>query len=130
MTAVDTNILFYAHDSRHPDKQRTAAELIGSLTDGTLLWQVGCEYLWASRKLEEQGYRYSDAFVDIQDLRRVWYSVLPLWEAVNPSHEHAPPGGDDHSLRVTRALRSSALTSGNLSRPETLRIYPHGANCN
>jgi predicted nucleic acid-binding protein len=70
MNAVDTNVLFYAHDSRDPKKQETAAELIASLTDGTLLWQVACEYLWASRKLEALGYSYSEAVDDIRYLRR------------------------------------------------------------
>jgi predicted nucleic acid-binding protein len=46
MNAVDTNVLFYAHDSRDPNKQKIAAELIASLNDGALLWQVACEYLW------------------------------------------------------------------------------------
>jgi predicted nucleic acid-binding protein len=44
MNAVDTNVLFYAHDSRDPTKQKIAAEVIASLTDGALLWQVACEY--------------------------------------------------------------------------------------
>jgi predicted nucleic acid-binding protein len=61
MNAVDTNVLFYAHDSRDPNKQKIAAELIASLNDGALLWQVACEYLWASRKLETLGYSYSEA---------------------------------------------------------------------
>jgi hypothetical protein len=34
-----------------------------------LLWQVACEYLWASRKLESQAYSYSDALEDVLDLR-------------------------------------------------------------
>jgi len=43
MNAVDTNVLIYAHDPRDPVKQNRAAELIASLTDGVLLWQVSCE---------------------------------------------------------------------------------------
>jgi predicted nucleic acid-binding protein len=50
MRAVDTNVLIYAHDPRHPAKQATAISLIESLTDGALLWQVACEYLSASHK--------------------------------------------------------------------------------
>jgi len=45
MNAVDTNILFYARDSRDGRKQQIAVELIASLVDGALLWQVACEYL-------------------------------------------------------------------------------------
>src|ERR1035437_10966311 len=44
MNAVDTNVLFYAHDQRYPVKQRVASELIATIPDGTLVWQVACEY--------------------------------------------------------------------------------------
>jgi hypothetical protein len=56
MNAVDTNVLFYARDPRDPRKQRIASDLVASLTDGALLWQVACEFLFASRKLEQFGY--------------------------------------------------------------------------
>jgi predicted nucleic acid-binding protein len=79
MTAVDTNILFYAHDSRNPLKQKIANDLIGALADGVLLWQVACEYLWASRKLEIRGYSYVEAADDVRGLRRAWKTVLPTW---------------------------------------------------
>jgi predicted nucleic acid-binding protein len=79
MNAVDTNVLLYVHDPRDPDKQTTAAALLQSLTDGVLLWQVACEYLSASRKLEPFGYNRAQAWLDIQDLRRVWTTILPRW---------------------------------------------------
>lgn len=44
MNAVDTNILIYARDPRDPIKQATAEDLISSMVDGVLLWQVACEY--------------------------------------------------------------------------------------
>jgi predicted nucleic acid-binding protein len=47
MRAVDTNILIYAHDPQGASKQQIAIDLIQSLTDGVLLWQVACEYLSA-----------------------------------------------------------------------------------
>ena len=56
MNAVDTNILLYARDPRNPSKQVAATSLLQSLTDGVLLWQVACEYLAASRKLEAVGW--------------------------------------------------------------------------
>jgi predicted nucleic acid-binding protein len=83
MNAVDTNVLFYAHDSRDPTKQKIAAEVIASLTDGALLWQVACEYLWASRKLEALGYSYSEAVDDIRYLRRAWNTIVPDWAALD-----------------------------------------------
>jgi len=52
MNAVDTNILIYVNDPRDAIKQGIASSLIASMTDGVLLWQVACEYLAASRKLE------------------------------------------------------------------------------
>ena len=68
MNAVDTNVLLYVHDPRDIAKQATAASLIRSLADGVLLWQVACEYLSASRKLEPLGYNRMDAWQDIRDL--------------------------------------------------------------
>ncbi len=53
MNAVDTNILIYAHDTRYPAKLAIAETLIRTLTDGVLLWQVACEYVAASRRLDE-----------------------------------------------------------------------------
>jgi predicted nucleic acid-binding protein len=74
MNAVDTNILFYAHDSKEINKQKTASDLIALLDDGVLVWQVACEYLWVSRKLEPQGYSYADAIEDVLAM----CSALPL----------------------------------------------------
>ena len=79
MTAIDTNILIYAHDRRDERKMRIAESVIASLDDGVLLWQVACEYLWASRKLEPQGYSYADALEDIADLQAGWETALPTW---------------------------------------------------
>jgi predicted nucleic acid-binding protein len=56
MNAVDTNVLIYVNDSRDPGKQAIAASLVANLTEGVLIWQVACEYLAASRKLEPFGY--------------------------------------------------------------------------
>jgi len=83
MNAVDTNILLYAHDSRVPQKQEIAVSLIQSQADCALLWQVACEYLSASRKLESQGYGIQQAWQDIRDLRTVWTTVLPAWSVLD-----------------------------------------------
>ena len=56
MNAVDTNVLIYVNDLRDPSKQAIAASLVANLTEGVLIWQVACEYLAASRKLEPFGY--------------------------------------------------------------------------
>lgn len=51
MNVVDTNIWIYCHDTRDPAKQQRARELVRTVRPLTLLWQVGCEFIAASRKL-------------------------------------------------------------------------------
>jgi predicted nucleic acid-binding protein len=83
MNAVDTNVLLYVHDPRDVTKQATASSLLHSLTDGVLLWQVACEYLAASRKLVPFGYNLSQAYEDVRDLQRVWFTLLPSWSTLD-----------------------------------------------
>jgi len=83
MNAVDTNVLIYSRDPRDPRKQAAANNLLASLTDGVLLWQVACEYLAASRKLERFGYDLTQALADVSDMRAAWLTVLPTWEVVD-----------------------------------------------
>lgn len=79
MTAADTNVLFYAQDPRDPIKQQIAANLIPTLTDGVLLWQVAVEYLASSRKLEPFGYSRQMAFADLRSFQSLWKPILPTW---------------------------------------------------
>jgi predicted nucleic acid-binding protein len=83
MNAVDTNILICVNDPRDPLKQGITSSLVLSLTDGVLLWQVACEYLAASRKLEALGYDRAKAYQYIRDLQQVWYTVLPKWSVID-----------------------------------------------
>jgi predicted nucleic acid-binding protein len=83
MNAVDTNILIYINDPRDPVKQKIAADLVSTLVDGVLLWQVACEYLAASRKLEALGYDRAQAYQYIRDLQQVWYTALPTWSVLD-----------------------------------------------
>ena len=87
MNAVDTNVLIYVNDSRDPGKQAIAASLVAGLTDGVLIWQVACEYLAASRKLEPLGYDRVQAYQYIRDLQQVWYTVLPTWTILNRAED-------------------------------------------
>lgn len=87
MNAVDTNILIYVNDPRDPTKQEIAASLVSTLTDGVLLWQVACEYLAASRKLEPLGYDRAQAWQYIRDLQQVWHTVLPTWSVLNRAED-------------------------------------------
>jgi predicted nucleic acid-binding protein len=77
MNAVDTNILVYVRDPRDPIKQQTASHLIESLSDPVLLWQVACEYVAASQKLQSMGYGRSDAWRDISRLAQAWPLRVP-----------------------------------------------------
>jgi predicted nucleic acid-binding protein len=79
MNAVDTNVLIYARDPRDPRKQQIAQDYIATLENGVLLWQVACEYIAASRKLEKLGYDSQQAWLDLGDLRRLWRPVTPTW---------------------------------------------------
>src|SRR5438067_9877165 len=83
MNAVDTNVLFYVHDPRDAVKRVAAASLVESLTDGVLLWQVACEYLAASRKLELFGYSRTQAWQYIRELQDAWAVLLPTWEMLD-----------------------------------------------
>ena len=71
--------MVYSHDPRDPAKQGVASSLIGSLADGVLLWQVVCEFLASSRKLEPFGYDREQAWRDLRDLRRAWATAYPDW---------------------------------------------------
>jgi predicted nucleic acid-binding protein len=90
MNAVDTNILIYAHDGRDPLKQATALSIVNSLLDGILLWQVACEFLWASRKLKPFGYDQNQARSELQKLRQVWATALPSWSVMDRTETLIP----------------------------------------
>lgn len=83
MNAVDTNVLIYAHDPRDAAKNSIATSLIDSLLDGVLLWQVACEFLWASRKLVPFGYDQEQAWSEVRRLRFAWKTVAPDWSVMD-----------------------------------------------
>jgi predicted nucleic acid-binding protein len=87
MNAVDTNVLIYSRDPRDPQKQSAANALLASLTDGVLLWQVACEYIAASRKLEKFGYDVSQAIADVADMRTAWETPLPTWKVIDRAEQ-------------------------------------------
>lgn len=122
MDAVDTNVLIYAHDARDPRKQNVALSLIESQTEGVLLWQVSCEYLAASRKLEPQGYRVQQAWQDILDLQSVWTTILPTWNVL----ERGENLRGSFSLSFWDALIIAACLEGGVDRlyTEDFDAYP------
>lgn len=72
MNAVDTNILLYVHDPRDPRKQAIAIQLLTSLASPVLLWQVACEYVAASRKLQPIGVSQRDIWDNLRILQANW----------------------------------------------------------
>jgi predicted nucleic acid-binding protein len=62
MIALDTNVLIYACDKADPRRQQIALDLISNTLDAVILWQVACEFIAASRKLDQQGFNAADAW--------------------------------------------------------------------
>jgi predicted nucleic acid-binding protein len=77
MNAVDTNILIYSCDSRDPASQAKAREVMGKLVQPVLLWQVGCEFIAASRKLADHGFTQQAAWAQLSMLINAWGVAIP-----------------------------------------------------
>jgi predicted nucleic acid-binding protein len=77
MIAIDTNVLIYACDRADPQRQKIALDLITNARDGVLLWQVVCEFLAASRKLDKQGFTPANAWNRLGEFRDLLALVLP-----------------------------------------------------
>src|SRR2546422_344216 len=84
MNVIDTNIWIYHHDTRDPQKQLVAKTLISTLRPLALPWQVGCEFLAASRKLAPLGFDAAKAWSALANMRLVATVVLmptpQLWQ--------------------------------------------------
>lgn len=76
MNALDTNIWIYSHDSRDPTKQQVAKRLIGELRPMALLWQVGCEFIAASRKLAAFGFTEEEAWAGLADMQTMADAII------------------------------------------------------
>lgn len=83
MNAVDTNVLLYASDPRDARRQAIAVDLLATLTDCVLLWQVACEYAAASRKLVPFGFSANAALSHINGLTRIWSVQTPSWQSLD-----------------------------------------------
>lgn len=77
MIVLDTNVLIYACDKAEPERQQRALALIDRVTDGVLPWQVACEFIAASRKLQGQGFTPADAWDRLADFRQLFRFVVP-----------------------------------------------------
>jgi predicted nucleic acid-binding protein len=74
MTAFDTNVLIYSCDFADPEKQRRAFDLLATVPDGVLLWQVAVEFIAASRKLAPDGFTPAQAWARLGE----FMDLLPL----------------------------------------------------
>lgn len=119
MNAVDTNILLYVHDPRDPAKQQIASALVQSMISGALLWQVACEYLAASRKLEPLGFKQQEAWQELKRLQSIWQLILPNWKhlayAESLLHQHSLSFWDALLIAVAADEGVSTLYSEDFS---------------
>lgn len=76
MNAIDTNVWIYSHDSRDPEKQHTAQQLIATAHPMLLPWQVGCEFIAASRKLKPLGFSEEKAWMALAAMQTMASTVL------------------------------------------------------
>jgi predicted nucleic acid-binding protein len=76
MNALDTNIWLYTHDSRDLRKQGLAQQLLASCTPLYLPWQVGCEFIAASRKLASVGFTEAKAWLSLTAMKALADVIL------------------------------------------------------
>jgi predicted nucleic acid-binding protein len=123
MNAVDTNVLLYVHDPRDITKQQRAVELLNALgPDVILLWQVACEYINASRKLQAFGLDYVSAMQNVRDLQLIWHFALPTSGVL----ERAVKLISAYSLSFWDAMIIAAAAEAGATRlySEDLSMYP------
>ncbi len=113
MIALDTNVLIYAYDGSEPARQQTAVDLISTVTDAVLLWQVACEFIAASRKLHGQGFTTADAWNRLAEL-------LGLFPLITPSAHVLDGAKHLHLLHQVSFWDAAILAACQEARIETL----------
>lgn len=73
---LDTNSWLYVHDSRDPLKQSIARQLVASVRPLLLPWQVGCEFVAASRKLSAVGFSEALAWAALSTMQKLADRVI------------------------------------------------------
>src|SRR5262249_8411652 len=76
MNVIDTNIWIYSHDTRDPGKQTAGQRRVNTLRPPDLPWQVGCEFIAASRKLIPNGFDESHAWAALGAMRAMADDIL------------------------------------------------------
>ena len=121
MNVLDTNIWIYSHDSRDAAKQDKAQRLIGELRPLALPWQVGCEFIAASRKLASQGFDEDKAWIALVKMRALADIILlptvDLWEEARSVQSR-------HSLSFWDAIPIASCIQGKI---QTLYTEDMGA---
>ncbi len=109
MNAIDTNVWLYSHDARDPRKQALAQQLIATVRPLVLPWQVGCEFIAASRKLAAVGFTEAHAWAALATMRILADALLlpvpELWPETQALQGR-------YSLSFWDALLSAACLRG------------------
>jgi predicted nucleic acid-binding protein len=84
MNVIDTNIWIYSYDTRDPKRQVVAQTLTSAPQTLALPWQVGCEFIAASRKLLPLGFDETKAWTALANMKAMATLVLmpipQLWQ--------------------------------------------------
>ena len=76
MHAIDTNVWIYSYDERDQHKKRIALDVIAITRPLALPWQVGCEFVAASRKLSASGFTEEQAWSGLDAMRGMADCIL------------------------------------------------------
>ena len=118
MNAIDTNVWIYCHDTRDREKQETAQKLVSAAAPIVLLWQVGCEFIAAARKLEFLGFKPEDAWEALGDMQTMAEKVVmpsaELWPRCRETPAEPQPSflGRPHHRLLPRCRRFGRVFRG------------------
>ena len=109
MNVIDTNIWIYRHDARDLQKQIVARNLISTVRPLLIPWQVGCEFMAATRKLAPLGFDQTMAWAALIDMQTIAQSIMlpttQLWLDAQTLQSR-------HSLSFWDALLVAACVRG------------------
>jgi predicted nucleic acid-binding protein len=125
MNAHDTNSWIYSHDTRDPHKQYRAQQVIATTRPFVLLWQVGCEFIAASRKLQPLGFTQDQAWQALTNMQAAAANTLfpdaQLWsETYAAQTRHALSFWD--ALLVAACIRNGVqrFYTENMGAPRSI----------
>ena len=104
-------------------KQNLAIALMRTLQDeSVLLWQVACEYINASRKLQSFGLNHQAALQTVRDLQLIWRFVMPTPTVLSRAVQLI----STRSLSFWDAMIIAACAEAGVTRlySEDLSMYP------